>query len=232
MKLLLIGCEYAGKRTLGNHIWKWWSELTGAPWLPPPHTGFHDHFVVPYVCHPVGHSEKEEMEDQMPALHPGLLEHFQRYQIEYHFGPGFVNEPDHWLIDWYYGDAVYAPLYYGYGGPGQYAERGAAARHWDHRVVECMPDMIMVHVKASPEVVRERRNTNPRPKSLLQDKDVEFVLQRFEEEFARSGIPRRFELDTTSAGEEESLAEFVGQIENFLGSDDRLRILSHQAWKK
>ena len=232
MRLILIGCEYAGKRTLGHEIWKWWSELTGSPYYPPPHTGFHDHFVVPYVVHPVGHPEKEEMEDEMLTLSPALLEHFQRYQIEYHFSPGFLSEPDHWLIDWYYGDAVYAPLYYGYGGPGEYAERAVAVRSWDHHVMECMPDTVLVLLKASSEVIKQRRRDNQRPKSLLQEKDVDFVLQRFQEEFDKSLIRQRFALDTTSATVEENLQEFVAQIQRFLTPEDRLRILSHQALKK
>ena len=179
--------------------------------------------MVPNVIHPVGHeSHKEESEAQILILNPGLLEHFQRYQIEYHFGRGFISEPDHWLIDWYYGEAVYAPLYYGYGRPGEYGDRRLLARHWDLQVVELMPDMVLVLMKASPEVILKRMRSNPHEKSLLQEKDVEFVLARFSEEFDNSLIDRRFTLDTTSATVEETLEEFIQQIEPYLTPKDRL----------
>ena len=232
MQLVLAGCEYAGKRTLGRQIWEWWGEQTGTPVDPPPHTGFHDHFVVPNVIHSGGHeSHKEESEAQILTLNPGLLEHFQRYQIEYHFRRAMVNAPDLWLIDWYYADAVYAPLYYGYGRPGEYGNRRVLARKWDLEVVELMPDLVLVLMKASPEVIRQRMHESPHPKSLLQEQDVPFVLDRFQEEFDRSLIDRRFTLDTTDATVEETFQEFVQRIARYLTPKDRLRIFSHQAEK-
>ena len=146
MRLILTGCEYAGKRTLGRQICKkqptpsaygeWWNEQTGVELLPPPHTAFHD--------------------------------------------------------------------------------------HWDLQVVELMPDMVLVLMKASPEVILKRMRSNPHEKSLLQEKDVEFVLARFQEEFDNSLIDRRFTLDTTSATVEETLEEFRQQIEPYLTPKDRL----------
>ena len=216
---------------ISSHIAPMGLWVNGKNLLPPPHTAFHD-FVVPNVIHPVGHeSHKEESEAQILTLNPGLLEHFQRYQIEYHFGRGFLSESDHWLIDWYYGEAVYAPLYYGYGRPGEYGDRRLLARHWDLQVVELMPDMMLVLMKASPEVILKRMRSNPHEKSLLQEKDVEFVLARFSEEFDNSLIDRRFTLDTTSATVEETLEEFRQQIEPYLTPKNQLRIFSNQAEK-
>jgi len=232
MQLTLTGCEYAGKRTLGRRIWEWWSEQTGVELLPPPHTPFHDHFVVPNVIHPVGHeSHKEKSEAQILTLNPGLLEHFQRYQIDYHFLRAFFSRPDFWLIDWYYGEAVYAPLYYGYGRPGEYGDRRRKAREWDLEVVELAPDMVLVLMEASPEVIRQRMHEDPHPKSLFQEKDVEYVLDRFQEEYDNSLIERRFTLDTSSATVEETLEEFVQKIQRYLTPRDRLRIFTHQAKK-
>ena len=230
MKLILTGCEYAGKRTLGRRIWKWWSEQTGSEYHDPPHSGFHDHFTVPNVVHPVGHeSHKEQSEKDILTINPGLLEHFQRYQIEYHFGRGFVSEPDHWCIDWYYADAVFAPLYYGYGQPGEYGDRRMARRHWDEEAMELMPDCILVLMKASLEVTRRRMHEVEHPKSLFQEKDIEFVLDRFQEEFDNSLIRQRFALDTTSATVEESLQEFVEKVDPYITQQDRLRMERHQA---
>ena len=55
MKLILTGCEYAGKRTLARNIALWWEEQTGEAAPEAPHTGFHDHFVVPNVSVPPTH---------------------------------------------------------------------------------------------------------------------------------------------------------------------------------
>ena len=41
---------------------------------------------------------------------------FQRYVIEYHLGTSFYEYPDHGLVGFHIEEAVYAPLYYGYGG--------------------------------------------------------------------------------------------------------------------
>ena len=61
---------------------------------------------------------------------------------------------------------------------------------------------------------------------------MEYVLERFEEEFTASLIQRRFVLDTTAATEEETLAEFVANYEPFHTSADRERMRRHQAAAK
>lgn len=232
MQLILTGCEYAGKRTLGRRIWKWWSEQTGVEFLPLPHTFFHDHFTVPNVVHPVGHeSHKELSEKEILTLNPGLLEHFQRFQIEYHLGGGFAKDPDHSMIDAYYAEAVFAPLYYGYGRPGEYGDRRMMARHYDEVVMEHAPDTILVLVKASPEVIRRRMRDLEHPPSLFKEEDTELVLGRFQEEFDNSLIRQRFAIDTTTATADESLEEFAQKVDHYLTPEDRQRISDHQGQK-
>ena len=236
MNLILTGCEYAGKRTLGIEISRWWAEQTGIEFHGPPGIHFHDHFTVPHVVHPEGHEDHRDIsEKKILEMNAGLLEHFQRFQIEYHFGRGFLKGPDHWLIDWYYADAVFAPLYYGYGRPGEYADRWEMARHSEEQVMEVIPDTILVLVKASPEVIRQRmrEGAGPFPRrhtgSLFQDKDVEHVLDRFHELFDNSLIRQRFAVDTSSASAEESLQEFVKKVGPYIAPEDRQRIADHQA---
>ena len=220
MRLILMGSEYAGKTTLGKEIATWWMARTGAL-----HAGFHDHFVVPHLVHVGEQTEAEET--QITELTPSLLEKFQRYNIEYHLGAGFIGDPDHWLIDWFYADAVYAPLYYGYGGRGEYSDRQMVTRWWEADVKSAMPDVILVLIKALPDTIKQRMRDNPHPKGVLKEQDVELVSQRFEEEFNDSHIHRKFELDTTNATVEETLQEFVRQIEPLLTDSDRLRIITH-----
>ena len=236
MKLTLMGCEYAGKRTLGVEIAKWWAEQTGGEFNAAPAIHFHDHFNVPHIVHTQGHEDHRELsEKKILEMNPGLLEHFQRFQIEYHFSRAFVEDQDHWNIDWYYADAVFAPLYYGYGGPGEYADRWEMVPHYEKEVMHLMPDAVLVLVKASPEVIRRRirEGASPFPErhtgSLLQDKDIELVLDRFHQLFDDSLIRQRFAIDTSSATVDESLEEFVKKVESYIAPEDRRRIEDHKA---
>ena len=236
MRLLFIGCEWAGKHTLGIEVSRWWSEQTGESFLPPPHFSFHDHFVVPHVVHAMGHEHHKELsEKQMLTLNPGLLEHYQRYQIYNKLTPGYIDEPDLFLMDWYYGEAVYAPLYYGYGAPGEYADRRMLARWIDEDVLKLIPDTILVLIKASPEVIRERmaKGDSPFPgrhkDTYFRAEDAEQVLELFQEQYEVSLIRRKMEIDTTNASVAESLQEFIGQVAHFVTNADRLRILTHRS---
>jgi hypothetical protein len=232
LNLILIGCEWAGKRTLGNQIAKWWSEQTGGEHHPPPEgIHFHDHYTVPHVVHIGGHdNHKEQSEKDILKLNPGILEHFQRYQIEYHFGHGFVQEGDHWNIDWYYGDAVYAPLYWGYGRPGEYGDRRSSRQHYDEEVLRLIPDTILVLVKATADTIRNRMNkgNSPYPSrhtgTMFKLGDAEYVLDRFQEEFDNSLIAHSFSIDTSSTTPEESLQEFIAKVEPHLTAKDRERM--------
>ena len=235
MRLILTGIEYAGKRTLGIELSRWWATQTGDEFLEPPHLSFHDHFTLPHVVHAMGHEDhKAQTEKDLLNASAGLQQLLQLYNIGNKFGPGYVEMPDLFLIDWYYSDAVYASLYYGYGGPGQYAERQRIARSFDAQVNVRFPDMVLVQMKASPETIRRRVEEGKSPfpgrhaDTLFQAKDTEVVLERFEEEYESSLIPRKFVLDTTTASVEESLAEFKQQIKPFITSEDRLRLLPRE----
>ena len=65
---------------------------------------------------------------------------------------------------------------------------------------------------------------------MVQEKDIEHVLQRFEEEYRDSLIRKKFALDTSDVTVEQTLAEFAGEIKNHLSEADRLRLLAHQNW--
>ncbi len=233
MNLILIGCEWAGKRTLGVEITKWWCERTGDEYRPPPGINFHDHYTVPHVVHAEGHEHhKEQSEKDILKLNPGVLEHFQRYQIEYHFGRGFAQSGTLWNIDWYYADAVFAPLYWGYGRPGEYADRREMRKHYDEEVMHTMPDTILVLVKATPDAIRNRMSEGKSPfpgrhaATMFKAEDAEVVLGRFQEEFENSLIAHRFSIDTTDATVEESLQEFIAKVDPHLTAADRDRMSS------
>ena len=225
MRLIIIGCEYAGKTTLAVAISKWMIQAMGLPFVR-----WHNHFVVPKLDqHLIVHGAEadesvfpgktaadlftEEDEDQMLSLSPLLLEQFQRHMIWRHIHPNMNStEDDYLLINGYYADAVYAPLYYGYGEPGSFADRRQRARVWDAQLMGMAPDTVLVLVTASAAAIRQRMQQNPRPRCILQPQDAERVLDGFQEEYDLSLINRRFTLDTTCSSEQETFWAFLRKM--------------------
>ena len=222
MRLIIIGCEYTGKTTLSGEIKEWLVQTMGSC-----QTSFHDHFVSPFV--EGSGPEIQEQIECFQAMPPSVLELYTRYVIHYHTADSFYELNDHCPIDWYYADAVYAPLYYGYGRPGDYADRRVMARYYDTKVLKHASDTVLVLVKASHETIRQRLRQNPHPHNLIKEEDVELILERFEEEYTNSLLVRKITLDTTDSTPEKALEEFVEKIEPHLTDRDRLRIVSHQA---
>ena len=214
MRLILIGSEYAGKTTLANKITVWLKQTTGGG------RTFHDHFTIPPSELP--EAEQEEFLEMSPELQAM----FQRYSREYHLLPSFYADPDHMLVGFHIEEAVYAPLYYSYGGSDDFS---AAARAMEQRILEQAPDTVLILLKASPEVIAKRMWETPHQHTVLQEQDIEHVLQRFEEQYQQSLLSGKFVLDTTSVTVDETLAEFAARIDPFLSQTDRLRMMTHQA---
>ena len=252
MRLILAGIEYAGKHTLALQIERWWAEQTGQGIAVGPHGHaadaedeeprfhkFHDHFNIPYIMHTNGHHVDEQVEagqKHVLTLPPGLMEYFQRYNIMNKFSLGYavnyIEYPDMFFIDWYYGEAVYAPLYYGYGDIGQYGDRRQLARTLDKSILKVIPDTVLVLMRASAETIRKRFRERKSPfpyrhgETPFRVEDTELVLERFEEEYENSMLTYRFDLDTTDASVEETLGEFVRKIKPYVTTEDRVRMLS------
>mgnify|MGYP001461916106 CR=1 FL=1 len=129
-------------------------------------------------------------------------------------GDSFYGDAHHNNVGFYFDEAVYAPLYYGYGGPGEYADRTWYARHIEADIMHKAPDTVLVHVKASADVIRKRLKENPHKFSLLQDKDIETVLTGFAHHYEVSFLRHKFEIDTSTSSIGESICEF-GKKNNF-----------------
>ena len=239
MRLILIGSEYAGKTTLAVEISRWMIRTMGLPYVR-----WHNHFVVPQLDrHLVVHSENSDArsiipgkndddlftdeEEQLLTLSPRLLEQFQRHMIWRHLHQSaYREENDYLFINWYYADAVYAQIYYGYGESGSFADRRQRAREWDAEILGMAPDTVLALVHAQPDVIRKRMRDHPRSRCVLQDADVDDVLQRFQEEYDQSLIKRRFILDTTHMSREDCLHMFLREIWPHLSQMDRLRMMT------
>ncbi len=85
---------------------------------------------------------------------------------------------------------------------------------------------MLIHLKASSDAIRGRMKAEPRKFVLLLEKDIQHVLHRFAEEYDRSFLRQKFEIDNTDLTPEETLAEFVEKIQPHLIAGDRARILT------
>jgi len=236
MKLLLIGCEYAGTTTLAKAILRWGEDKMGA------YFGLiHDHWKVPHVT---GHwpidtdafPTAEERRD-LVDLSPKFKEQMQRHSLYYHIQPGAFDKgkeeqqgfyPDYLAIGMHIEDAVYGPLYFGYGGEGQPAPRDVVKQTVERALLKFAPEFVLIHVKADPPVIRQRMADAPHDNFVVQDKDVDLILRRFEEEYKSSTIRHKFELDTSAATVETTLLEFIANLEPYLTEDDRERKEKYQ----
>jgi len=246
LNTILVGCEYSGTTTLAYAITDWAKSALGGPF------GFHDHWKIPHLGHPKSDSDdhyqqmiadwragtgedptvtgfdKKEQELFL-ALTPGQKECFQRYHMEYHLSDAFYGYRHHNVVGMHIDEAVYAGLYYGYGGDGDYADRKVYARKLEKTILKRAPNSVLILVKASPEVIRKRMSDNPHHNGLIKDKDVELVLGRFEEEYDLSILSNKFTIDTSTATVEESLGEFVHKMDQFLTDSDRTDMLVNNA---
>ena len=222
MRLLMTGCEYAGVRTLTRAISEWGENTIGGQMGDG-----HHHFRVPHLAHPPDLTEEEQQ--NILALSRRVLEIFQRYNVEYHLQSSLMRAQHHIVIGMHIDEAVYAPLYYGYGREGEYAGRVVYARYVEDRINKEIPDLVHVLVKASPEVIAARMKEDPHDNGVLKEKDIELVLGRFEEEYERPKMANKITIETTSATVEESLAEFVQKVQPFLSEVDRTAILVKKA---
>ena len=237
MNIILVGCEFAGKTTLANEIVEWSERSLGSS------SHFHDHFTIPST------ELTGEAAEEYGEAHPQIKEMFQRFMISYHVAQEFYGRPDHNLMGAHIEEAVYAPLYYGYGGEDSEAplrspngQRTELARHFDEQVLDRAPATVLVLVKASPDVIRQRMRVNVFPdadtveaqrrskpfgeptRGVVREQDVELVLDRFQEEFDASLLKNKMVLDTTAATVEETLAEFVEKMGPFFTDADRQRM--------
>ena len=210
IELLIIGCEYAGSTTLAKAVISWATETRGAFLNVPDEYRIHDHFKFPKVSHPPEFSAEEHA--QLMALSPRLKEMIQRHNVFYHLPhQGWTN--DLVMIGLYFDDHIYGPLYFDYIHDLDPEDPIMQTRgQFETWLINGAPDVLLVQVKASPSVIRKRMHEDPRIDGVLQDKDVEYVLRRFDDEFQASNIPNKVTIDTTSATIEESLSQLVEHL--------------------
>ena len=227
MRIAVIGCEYTGTTTLGNAIYDWSVDTLGRKLM------LHDHWKMPHISgHPPHETNltllTEEEKRQVQQASPAVAELLMRYALYYHT-PSSLTEDPAVVVGYHIEDLVYGPMYYGYGGDGEPGDRRVVAAHIEKRLVANVPQSALVLLEASPDVIRERMRANPHTPGVVPEKDIEIVSRRFREEYDRSLIPGKFILDTTSATVEETMVEFIEQIQPYLTPQDRMGLLARSA---
>ena len=231
MKVILIGCEYVGTTALAEAIRKWSYEVMDEGKGIPL---YHDHWKIPHTSGHPGFDEftfTDEEQEQVLALSPMAKEMIQRHSLYYHIQPEALRNDDYLTIGLHIENAIYAPLYFGYYvGDRAWAKR-SSIEQIEHGILEFAPDMTLVLLKASPDTIARRMKESPHHNQVIREQDIERVLGEFETEYGRTAIKNKFTLDTTSATVEETLGQFVTEIEPFLSETDRVRILAENARK-
>ena len=222
MRLILIGCEYSGTTTLAHAINEWTKET-----MSKEFTLIHDHFKLPDT-NPHGPELTEAEVAQFDALSPRLTEVIMRHNLYYHTPAQSSGGEDFLGIGIHIDEAIYGPLYYGYGGEGDLGDRQMIAKSLDHRILKFAPETVLVLVKASPEVIAKRMKDNPHKYPLVPEQDIEDVLQRFEEAHQNSQIRTKITLDTSTATVDETIAEFAEKIQPYLTESELTKLLAAQ----
>lgn len=218
MRLILIGCEYSGTTTLARAISAWAKDTMGADLT------IHDHFKFPQVLH---EKMTDSELDQLLALPDDIKASFQWHMMAYHVMPRALRQDDYIMVGLHIDEAVYAPLYKGYGAPWHNPNIISIARYTENHIMAEVPDIAMALVKASPDAIATRMDENPRKYSMLRKNDIEHVLEGFEEQWNMATIRKKqITIDTTNTTVEQSLADFVDQYEPYTTNSDRRRILA------
>ena len=233
MRLVIVGCEYAGATTLASQVYDWSHRAMDR--------GFrivHDHWKVPHVWgHPAGTSKLKGMtteeREQVMALSPRLKEATQRQNLFYHTYPPESEDEHYMAVGLHIEDAIYAPMYFNYGIKGEFdVDRSVVQEIVEGNILRFTPEMTLVLVKASPEVIARRMHESSHDPSVIQEKDIELVLARFQEEFEASRLKNKIELDTTDSAPEETLAELIKQFDPYFSHSDRVSMLVKRAKDK
>lgn len=226
MRLVITGLEYTGKTSLTLKIVELIESSTGK------RSPYHDHYW-PEIAHPPVLSDEEEK--YLLGLTPRLKEQIMRNNLDYHVRAAFYgpDHPDHLVVGAHIEDAVMGPAYFGYGGPGGpvpesglIEDRRVVNAYLEADLLERGPDTVLVHLKALPLVIARRMRGNPHRNSVLQERDIEGLLERFDDEVRNSRIAHKIEIDTSDKTAAETLSELMEKMEPHLSDVDKQRLLA------
>jgi hypothetical protein len=203
VRLIVIGCEYAGKTTLIDALMAW-GDQHGI------HHHLDDHFSIPDSFFLNDADQKAMM-----GMPPAIKERFQRFQIYYHIDV-LANYADCLLGGFHIEEAIYGRRYY-------YPENVFPIPYLRKIESHLPADTILLQLKATPDVIRRRMTAAPHPYPIVKPGDVEAVTAEFEHEYGQSWLERKFIIDTSTLSPDQLFSTFMQRVTPFLDTRDLLR---------
>ena len=204
MRSIFVGIEYAGKSTLIKLLQDYYHRRK-------LHTHIDDHFTIPDA------RLSPESRALLVGFPDDVKERMQRMQIQYHIEV-IRNYANTLIAGWHIEEAVYTAMY-GDDPENPYYKRYnyRAQRVYEAQVFEArLPDVVLIHVTASDDVIRDRLKQNPHEYQIIREADLPEIRKRFEEEVEKSLFThkgRKIVIDTTEKTAPESLDELLALSE-------------------
>jgi len=200
VRCIFAGVEYAGKSTLSSLLQQHYQQRQQRVHMD-------DHFTIP------DNTLSPESRAAMVAFPDDVKERMQRMQIQYHIEV-LQNYPNVVISGWHLEEAVYSELYGDDPDSPYYPRYGyRTQRIYESMVLETrLPDLVLVHVTASDESIRQRMKSDPHEYQIIREESIAAAKERFAEEIDRSLFTHKgwtIELDTTDKTPEESFDEFL-----------------------
>ena len=206
MRVIAIGTEYTGKTTLVQGIQKWGQERDISHHMD-------DHFSIPDQETLVNPADQQAM-TELPSA---IKERFQRFQIAYHVR--LLHHYQHILLTGFHiEEMVYGQRYY-------YPDLARPVENPQSWEKDMPPDVILVHLTAGPDVIKQRMKDDPHEFPIVPEADIEEVQAAFQEEFGKSFLKTKFQIDTSDLDAEELLAAFLEQsFPHLTAADHAIRL--------
>ncbi len=209
MRAIFVGIEYAGKSTLIGLLDAYYRRRSLDPHLD-------DHFTIPdATLSPSSQTVALTLPDDMK-------ERTQRMQIHYHLD--IIRMYEHVLVaGWHIEEAVYTAMYGDdpdspYYKPYHYIFQ----RHYEGKLLkEELPGLVLVHVTASDEAIRQRMREHPHEHQVIREQHIGELKRHFDEEVIKSLLVvgrHHIELDTTGKTPQQSLDQLLGLSEPLIGT--------------
>ena len=206
MRCIFVGIEYAGKSTLINLLNEYYAKR-----CQPVHMD--DHFTIP------DSSLSPASRQQMVNYPDDVKERMQRMQIQYHVEV-IRNYANVLISGWHIEESIYSEFYGNNPDSPYYPDFWHANKSAHEALVHeaRVPDIVLVHVTASDEAIRERMTSDPHEYQIIRKEDIGVLKRRFVEECDQSLLGRRgrIDLDTTGRTPRQSLDELLLKSERMI----------------